>query len=81
MEDILLIVVVISFFIFGYYIMDKIDFFIAENTERRYKETQIKGTSSVRISGDMPLVEIDREIDKFRQTHPNFEIILRDESE
>lgn len=81
MEDILLIVAVISFFIFGYYIMDKIDFFIAGNTERRYKETEIKGPSSVKISGDMPLIEIDKEIDKFRLSHPHFEIILRDESD
>ncbi len=81
MEDILLFIAVISFFIFGYYIMNRIDLFIAENRKRRYKETQIKGPSSVKISGDMPLIEIDKEIDKFRQTHPNFEIILRDESD
>ena len=81
MKEILLFIVVISFFIFGYYIMNRIDLFIAENRERRYKDTQIKGPSSVKISGDMPLIEIDKEIDKFRQTHPNFEIILRDESD
>ena len=81
MKDILLLIAVISFFIIGYHIMNRIDFFIAENREKRYKETQIKNPSSVKIPGDMPLIEIDKEIDKFRQTHPNFEIILRDESD
>lgn len=81
MKYFLVLIAVTSFFLFGYHIMKRIDLFVAENRERIYKETQIKGPSSVKISGDMPLIEIDKEIDKFRQTHPNFEIILRDGSE
>lgn len=81
MKDILLLIAVISFFIYGYHIMNDLDRFIAENREKRYKKIEISGPSSVKISGDMPLIEIDKEIDKFRQTHSHFEIILREESD
>ena len=80
MIDTLLIVAVIPFFLFGFYIMKKVDQFIYENEKRVNEEMKMREPSSVKISGDMSLIEIDREIDKFRQNHPNFEIILKEEN-
>lgn len=69
-----------TFFLFGFYIMKKVDQFIYENEKRVNEEMKMREPSSVKISGDMSLIEIDREIDKFRQNHPNFEIILKEEN-
>lgn len=60
--------------------MKKVDQFIYKNEKRVNEEMKMRKTSSVKISGDMSLIEIDREIDKFRQNHPNFEIILKEEN-
>ena len=60
--------------------MKKVDQFIYENEKRVNEEMKMREPSSVKISGDMSLIEIDREIDKFRQNHPNFEIILKEEN-
>ena len=81
MKDILLFVAVISFFILGYHVIKRLDGFFKENRKRTNSDIEKKGSSSVKISGDMPLIDIDNEIDKFRESHPDFEIILRDESD
>lgn len=80
MKDILLLLAVIPAFIFGYYIMKRVDLFICENEKRMNEEINLKEPSSVRLSGDMPLMEIDKEIDKYRKNHSDFEIILKDKS-
>ena len=41
-------------------------------------EIQMLEPSSVILPGDLPLMEIDKEIDMFRKQHPNFKIILKD---
>ena len=44
------------------------------------KEMEKKKPLAVRLSGNMSLEEIDKEIDKFRKDHINFEIVLIDKS-
>ncbi len=79
MTDILLLVAIIPFFLAGFFIMKKVDRFVFENEKMIREEIKLKKPSSVRLSGSMSLIEIDKEIEKFRKSHPNFEIILRDE--
>ena len=42
------------------------------------EEIQMLEPSSVILPGDLPLMEIDKEIDMFRKQHSNFKIILKD---
>ncbi|MBU5428750.1 hypothetical protein KQI22_01550 [Kineothrix sp. MSJ-39] len=78
MTNIALLASVLPFFIFGFYIMKKVDQFISGNENRMREEIKMQEPSSVILSGDLPLMEIDKEIDIFRKKHPNFEIILKD---
>ena len=67
-----------SVFLFGFYVVKKVDEFILENKKRMSEEIQMLEPSSVILPGDLPLMEIDKEIDMFRKKHPNFKIILKD---
>lgn len=78
MTNILLIASILPFFLFGFYIVKKVDEFILENKKRMSVEIQMLEPSSVILPGDLPLMEIDKEIDMFRKQHPNFKIILKD---
>lgn len=78
MTNILLIASVLPFFLFGFYVVKKVDEFILENKKRMSEEIQMLEPSSVILPGDLPLMEIDKEIDMFRKKHPNFKIILKD---
>lgn len=78
MTNILLIASVLPFFLFGFYIVKKVDEFILENKKRMSEEIQMLEPSSVILPGDLPLMEIDKEIDMFRKQHSNFIIILKD---
>lgn len=78
MTNILLIASVLPFFLFGFYIVKKVDEFILENKKRMSVEIQMLEPSSVILPGDLPLMEIDKEIDMFRKQHSNFKIILKD---
>ena len=78
MTNILLIASVLPFFLFGFYIVKKVDEFILENKKRMSEEIQMLEPSSVILPGDLPLMEIDKEIDMFRKQHSNFKIILKD---
>ncbi|MCR5557764.1 MAG: hypothetical protein K6F75_09435 [Butyrivibrio sp.] len=78
MKDIIILIAFIPLFAFGYHIMSKLDFFIAENEAKKCGEIKLSEPSSVIISGEVPLMEIDRRIADFRQKHPDFEIVLRD---
>ena len=74
MTNILLIASVLPFFLFGFYIVKKVDEFILENKKRMSEEIEMLEPSSVILPGDLPLMEIDM----FRKKHPNFKIILKD---
>ena len=64
MTNILLIASVLPFFLFGFYIVKKVDEFILENKKRMSEEIQMLEPSFVILPGDLPLMEIDKEIDK-----------------
>lgn len=57
-----------------------VDRFLLENERRMTKEMEKRKPVVVRLSGNMSLEEIDKEIDKFRKDHINFEIILIEKS-
>lgn len=80
MENIIVVLVITAVFVFGYYVMRAVDRFLLENEEKNDKRNGKKKPLVVRLSGNMSLEEIDKEIDKFRKDHINFEIILIEKS-
>ncbi|MEE1305080.1 MAG: hypothetical protein U0K68_08035 [Agathobacter sp.] len=47
-----------------------------QNNKAAKKELELKAPTAVRLTGGMSIVEINREIEKFRKEHENFVIIL-----
>ena len=84
MRDIFMMLSLITFFGLGFYVMTKIDFFIGEKEKKKkVKENKrdiidLEDATSVIISGERSLVDIDQEIDKFRHSHSDFEIVIKD---
>lgn len=76
MENIIVVLVIMAVFVFGYYVMRAVDRFLLENERRMTKEMEKRKPVVVRLSGNMSLEEID----KFRKDHINFEIILIEKS-
>ena len=77
MGNIIVVLVITAVFVFGYYVMRAVDRFLLENERRMTKEMEKRKPLVVRLSGNMSL---DKEIDKFRKDHINFEIILIEKS-
>lgn len=84
MRDIFMMLSLIPFFGLGFYVMTRIDFFIGDKEKKKkIKENKkdiidLEDASSVIISGERSLVDIDSEIDKFRRSHSDFEIVIKD---
>lgn len=80
MEELLLFIVVIPFFIAGYYLVKKVDVFLDTSKYNTENDADCREADSVIIPGEKSLIEIDQEINSFRQKHEMFDIILRDTS-
>lgn len=55
MKDLVLILIVLAMFVFGYFVMVKVDFFIEEN-QRLIKNENRNGKSKVRIAAENPML-------------------------
>ncbi len=80
MENVLLIIAIVPVFIFGFWVMRRVDRFIYECDKLRSADRKQKEPSYVILSGDIPPTEVDREIEKFKLQHGDIEIILRGKS-
>lgn len=76
MKELLLLLVISPLFILGYYVWTKVDRLVWQNNKAAQKELELKAPTAVRLTGGMSIVEINREIEKFRKEHENFVIIL-----
>ena len=76
MKELLLLLVISPLFILGYYVWTKVDRLVWQNNKAAKKELELKAPTAVRRTGGMAIVEINREIEKFRKEHENFVIIL-----
>ena len=79
MRDVLLIIVLITLISFGFYIMNKMGEFIDESRSYQQIKKKLIKSSSVKMSGNTPFIEIYKEIEKFKNSHDDFQIILKDE--
>ena len=80
-RDIILIISVLCVFVFGYFLMARLDKFLEENRKAIEKEEEKKEPSCVMLTEEMSDEDIVEEVKKFRETHKGTRIILYDSSD
>ncbi len=80
-RDIILIISVLCVFVFGYFLMARLDKFLDENRKAIEKEEEKKEPSCVMLTEDMSDEDIVEEIKKFREAHEKTRIVLYDSSD
>ena len=79
-RDIILIISVLGVFVFGYFLMARLDKFLDENRKAIEKEEEKKEPSCILLTEEMSDEDIAGEVRKFRETHEGTRIILYDSS-
>ena len=74
MAELLLIVSLLAVFVFGFYLMSRLDRFLEENRKALIKENESCEPSKVLLPHGLS----ESEIRRFRETHGNVDIILSD---
>ena len=80
-RDIALGISVLGVFVFGYFLMARLDKFLDENRKAIEKEEEKKEPSCIMLIEEMSDEEVVQEVHKFRQTHEGTRIILCDSSD
>ena len=78
MAELLLIVSLLGIFVFGFFLMGRLDRFIEENRKALLKEDESCEPSEVLLPQGLSDSEILSEIHRFRETHGKVDIILSD---
>lgn len=79
MTDVILLIAVTGTFIFGYFLMCRIDKFIGKSKKAKEEEDFAKendSASCVMLTGDLADEEITREVKQFIKDHENTRIML-----
>jgi len=79
--ELLLIVSLLGVFIFGFFLMGRLDRFLDENRKALLKENETREPSEILLPQGMSDSEILSEIRRFRETHGKVDIILSDSKE
>ena len=78
MAELLLIVSLLAVFVFGFYLISRLDRFLEENRKALLKENESCEPSKVLLPPGLSDSEILSEIHRFRETHGTVDIILSD---
>ena len=78
MEDVVLIVGAAMIFLFGWFLMKRLDQFLAENQKRIEEETVQQQKPCLRLNGDISPDEMDEALSLFRSSHAHVEIVIYD---
>lgn len=78
MAELMLIVSLLAVFVFGFFLMGRLDRFIEENRKALLKEDESCEPSEVLLPQGLSDSEILSEIHRFRETHGKVDIILSD---
>lgn len=81
MTELLLIVSLLAVFVFGFYLMSRLDRFLEENRKALLKENESCEPSEVLLPHGLSDSEILSEIRRFQETHGTVDIILSDGKE
>ena len=77
----MLIVSLLGVFVFGFYLMGRLDRFLEENRKALLKESNSREPSEILLPQGLSDREILSEIHRFRETHGKVDIILSDGKE
>ena len=80
-RDILLILCVPGVFVFGYFLMARLDKFLDENRKAIEKEHEKREPSCVMLTEEMSDEEIATEVKRFRDKHTSARIVLYDSTD
>ncbi len=75
-RDLVLIITVLGVFVFGYFLMARLDKFLDENRKAIEKENEKKEPSCVMLAEELTEEEITEEIRRFRSKHEGTRIML-----
>ena len=78
MAELLLIVSLLAVFVFGFYLMSRLDRFLEENRKALLRENESCEPSEVLLPQGLSDSEILSEIRRFQETHGTVDIILSD---
>ena len=78
MEDSVLIAGTALMFLFGWFLMKRLDQFLAENQKRIEEETVQQQKPCLRLNGDISPDEMDEALSLFRSSHAHVEIVIYD---
>ena len=78
MEDVVLIVGTAMVFLFGWFLMKRLDQFLAENQKRIEEETVQQQKPCLRLNGDISPDELEETLSRFRSSHTHVEIVIYD---
>lgn len=81
MEDVVLIAGTALMFLFGWFLMKRLDRFLAENQKRIEEETVQQQKPCLRLNGDISPDELDETLFRFRSSHTNVKIAIYDPDE
>ena len=79
--ELLLIVSLLAVFVFGFFLMGRLDRFLDENRKALLKENETREPSEILLPQGLSDSEILSEIHRFRETHGTVDIILSDSNE
>lgn len=80
-RDILLILCVLGVFVFGYFLMARLDKFLDENRKAIEKEDEKREPSCIMLTEEMSDEEIATEVKRFRDKHASVRIVLYDSAD
>ena len=78
MEDVVLIAGTALMFLFGWFLMKRLDQFLAENQKRIEEETVQQQKPCLRLNGDISPDEMDEALSLFCSRHAHVEIVIYD---
>ena len=78
LAELLLIVSLLAVFVFGFFLMGRLDRFLDENRRALLKENETREPSEILLPQGLSDSEILSEIHRFRETHGTVDIILSD---
>ena len=78
LAELLLIVSLLAVFVFGFFLMGRLDRFLDENRKALLKENETREPSEILLPQGLSDSEILSEIHRFRETHGKVDIILSD---
>ena len=81
MEDLVLIVGTSLIFLFGWFLMKRLDYFLDENQKRIEEEPEQQPEPCVWLNGDISPDELDEALSRFRSSHTNVKIAIYDPDE